>query len=358
MKRIGNLFKKDMILSIKDIWILLELGFAVFIVLLLFFVVPKDFDVEKNIYIYDATSLVKDFTHSTPEIAEATRRKGDQYVESREEVIKGMEKDKSAVGMIITEKNDGTYRIEVLTQPYTKKALTKIVEVEMEDFMSIIKPPEGIYPPDVYDSGRVESLAQGLKDEIPFNQRIMPPIILYMVGIIGLFAMVSLVGQERSDATLRAFLVSPGSIYEFLLSKHLTILTTGFMTFSILYIPMIGVSGYPQALILTILTIIMGSCIGVILAVFFETPLESFLWVFVFIIILGFPAVSLFSPVFSPPWMKLIPSYHILFGLDAAMFPDNNTHIIWQGAGILAVVNVFLVAISSLFFSKRIRKEV
>lgn len=357
MKRIGNLFKKDIILGIKDVFILLELGFAVFVVLLLLFVIPENIEKDKTAYIYDATTLVKNFVHSTDESVEVQRRKGSHYVDSREEVIKGMEEDELAVGLIITEKKNGTYRVEFLTQPYTKNSIVQDVELEMEDLMSILKPPGGIYPPDVYKSVKVSSLQQGLRDELPFNLRLLPTILMYMVGIVGLFAMVSLIGQERSDATIRALRVSPASMWEFLISKHLLLLATGFATFSILYLPMMGFGGYPEALLLIILTILMGSSIGAILGGLFDSPIGAILWVLLLMIVLSLPAISLFLPSFSPQWLKLIPSYHTLFGLDAVMFPDNNRNIIWQGVSILAVIDVVLLALSGLIFNKLIRKE-
>lgn len=357
MKRIGNLFKKDLILGIKDVFILLELGFAVFVVLLLLFVIPENIEKDKTAYIYDATTLVKNFVYSTDESVEVQRRKGSHYVDSREEVIKGMEEDELAVGLIITEKKNGTYRVEFLTQPYTKNSIVQDVELEMEDLMSILKPPGGIYPPDVYKSVKVSSLQQGLRDELPFNLRLLPTILMYMVGILGLFAMVSLIGQERSDATIRALRVSPASMWEFLISKHLLLLATGFTTFSILYLPMMGFGGYPEALLLIILTILMGSSIGAILGGLFDNPIGAILWVLLLMIVLSLPAISLFLPSFSPQWLKLIPSYHTLFGLDAVMFPDNNRNIIWQGVSILAVIDVVLLALSGLIFNKLIRKE-
>jgi len=357
MKRIGNLFKKDVVLGIKDIFIMMEIGFSIVVSLMLVFVVPKSIETDRTSYIYDATSIVKNFTHSTPEIAEVTKRHGSHYVDSREEVIKGMKKDKAALGIIISEKKDGRYKVDFLMQPYTNPALVKYVDLEMEDLLSILKPPRGAYPPDVYGAGRVTSLASGLKDEIPFNQRLLPMILMYMVGIIGLFAMVSLVGQERSDATIQAFKVSPASMWDFIISKHLMLLAVSFCTCSIIYIPMMGLKGYPEVMLIMMLTVLFGSCIGVILGGFFDSPLSGMLWVLMLIIILVLPAVSLLSPIFSPKWIRFIPTYHTLFGLDAVMFPENNRHIIWQGVGILAAINLVLFPLSGLIFGKLIRRE-
>jgi hypothetical protein len=81
------------------------------------------------------------------------------------------------------------------------------------------------------------------------------------------------------------------------------------------------------------------------------------LWVLLIIVVLALPAVSLFSPTFSPGWLKLIPSYHTFFALDAAMFPDDNSHIIWQGAAVMGTVNVVLAFLSTWVFGKLIEKE-
>ena len=106
-----------------------------------------------------------------------------------------------------------------------------------------------------------------------------------------------------------------------------------------------------------ILTVLLGSSIGVILAGFFDNPIAAILWVLLFMLLLGLPVISLFSPTFSPDWLKLIPSYHTLFGLYVDMFPDNNSHIIWQGAAILGGLDVVLFVVSGLIFNKLIRKK-
>ena len=227
----------------------------------------------------------------------------------------------------------------------------------MDDFLSIFTPPAGVYPADVYETVRIASLQKGLRDILPFNKRLMPPILLMMVGIMGLFAMISLIGQERADLTIRAFRVSPAGLLEFIVSKHLVILFTGLCSFSILYLPIIGFSGYLESLVIIVLTIILGSSLGVFLGSFFKNPIGAMLWVLMLMMFLALPVISLFSPIFSPEWLKLIPSYHTLFALDAAIFPDNNSHIIWQGAAVLAVINLILFPLSAIIFNKMISKE-
>jgi hypothetical protein len=349
-----SLLKKDILLGIKDVFVILEIGFAVLIMLLLLFVFPKDIEREAMVYIYDQTGLVQQIIDQYSELSDMDMDM-EMFVNNREDMIAGITKNKNALGIIISFGDETLYKTEMLVQPYTTDAMMKFVETEMEDLLSIISKT---YPLNVYESVRITSLQEGLRDEIPFNKRILPPILMMMIGVIGLFAMVSLIGQERADATIRAFRVTPTGMWGFLLSKHLMLLMVSCITFSIIFIPVMGdFSGFLPSLLIILLTVIFGSTLGIILGSFIESPMSSIGVVILLMMVLSLPAISLFAPIFSPNWLKCIPSYYTLFGLDAAMFPDNNNHIIWQNAGILALIDMILVFLSAWIFSLRIRKE-
>jgi hypothetical protein len=357
MNRIANLFKKDLLLGIKDVFVLLEIGFAVVYVFLLLFVIPEDIERDATVYVYDETKVVENFLAETIGLKDIEERMGEFYVDSRDAIIEGMTEERSAIGLTITGGANGTYNVELLTQPYTTDAWIRYIDIDLEDLLALISPPYNFYPANVRDSVRVEALQWGLRDELPFNQRLLAPAMLMMVGVLGLFIMISLIAQERLEATIRAFRISPAGLGEFLLSKHLLLLTIGFTTFTILYLPIIGFSGYLSGLAVILLTVLFGSSLGVILGGFFDTPMSAMLWVFLLLIVLGLPAVSLFSPVFSPEWLKIIPSYHTLFGLDAAMFPDNNRHVIGQSIAVLGGLDVVLLGLSTWIFNSKISKE-
>ncbi|MDZ7796137.1 MAG: ABC transporter permease [Candidatus Marinimicrobia bacterium] len=352
MRRILNLLKKDVLLGIKDVFILLEIIFSVVIVLIILFLIPQNIDSEETVFIYDRSGVINRFTDRFG--SQNIEMDNELFVDSRQEIIDGMKENKTALGVIITANDDRTFHVELLTQPYTSETMTEYLEVNLEDLFSIFT---GTYPPDVYRSVRVTALQENIRDEIPFNKQLLPAIMLMMVGMVGLFAMISVTGQEHSEATIRAFRVSPASMTEFLLSKHLMLLGVSLITFSILYIPVIGLSGYFQGLLIILLTVILGSSIGIILSAFFDSPMSSVGWVLILMLVFSLPAVSLFAPVFSPGWLRLIPSYHTLFGLDAAMFPDNNAQIIWQSAGLLAGIDIVLLFFSTWIFRLRIQRE-
>ncbi len=355
MKKLLNLLRKDIVLGFKDIFLLLEIVFSVVFMLLLLFVIPEDVRTEGRAYILDNTGIIQCFVQEN--VPDHEQVMGEYYVADREELIAGMTEDRSAIGLIIDSAPGGRYQIEALTQPYTKQALVDYLEVDLEDLMNILHPPAGRYPADVYASVRVEALERGEQVIPAFNKQLLPPVIVFNIGLIGLFAMVSLIGQERMDATIRAYRLSPSGLGMFVFSKHLVITAVSVLNFSIIYLPIMGFAGYLEGLLVMIVTVLAMSSIGIFLASFYKGPMEAIGWVFVLMLIFALPGVSLLNPVFSPGWIQLIPTFHSLFGLDAAMFPDNNADLIWRSAGVLALLAAVLGPVTAAFFTVRIRKE-
>ena len=355
MSKLSNLYKKDIILGFKDVWILLEFGAAILITAMLMFIVPKEIKRESSIFIQDNTGV---FKHMVDQMGGEESEKGGQlFVESREELIEGMRKNKTAFGMIISRRDNNKFHIELMTQPYSSDAVVEFLEVRMTDVFSMIAVPGGSYSPEIFNKVEVKALNDQIHDDIPFNQRMIPLILMFIVGFMGLFTMISLIGQERSDQTIRAYKVTPSSLLTLLTSKHLMLLTVGFITFSIVYLPSVGFSGYLLALLVIIPTILIGSSLGVMLGAFFDNPMGAIGWVFLFMMIFGLPGVSLFAPVFSPEWLKVIPSYYTLFGLDAAIFPDGYSNVLWISVGVLFGMSAVLLPLSSWIFTNKLRKE-
>lgn len=352
MGKLGNLYKKDMILGLKDIWILLELGAAVLITSLLLFVIPKEVDRESTVFIQDQTGIFQ-------KMAEAAHPDNDDrvFTKSRKEVVEGMRKNRTAFGMIIAPGDESKYHIEMLTQPYSSAAMVDFFEVQMKDVFTMIPAPVPAYSDEIINMVDVQPLHERARDEIPFNKRLVPVILMFIVGFMGMFTMISLIGQERTDQTIRAYKVTPARLVTLLLSKHLMLLTIGFTTFSIVFLPMVGFSGYLKALLVIFPTILIGSAVGVILGSFFDNPMAAIGWVFLFMILFGLPAVSLFAPVFSPEWLMFVPSYYTLFGLDAAIFPDGYSNVLWISVGVLFALAAVLTPLSGWIFTRKIRKE-
>lgn len=356
MRKLLSLLQRDLLLGIKDVFVLMEVGFAVLVAAVLVFLVPDDISSEGVAFIYDQSGLVESFLVEALGEEDLADR-GQFVVNSRSELIRGLEENRSAIGIMIGSRDtNGQYPVEILTQPYSTAAQVNYLETDIRDLMRILSPQDR-YPAEVLQSVRLEALAEGRRDEIPFNQLLVPPVIVMVVAIIGLFAMLSLIGQERADKTIRASRVSPTGLGAVIASKHLLMLLIGTVTFSIIYISTMGFDAYLPALLVTWATILIGSSLGTLLGAFLDDAMAAIGFIFVLLIVLGLPVVSLFNPVFAPDWIRIIPTYHTFFALDAAMFPADNANLIWNGLLILLGFAVVLVPASGLVFAARTRKE-
>ncbi|MFW5688805.1 MAG: hypothetical protein ACOC1U_04455, partial [Spirochaetota bacterium] len=89
MNRTLRLFRKDLSLGFQDVFILLEIGFAVVLVLLMLFVVPEEISTDETVFIHDETGLLEGIVENiAPEMADQF---ADFLVDSREAVVSGME---------------------------------------------------------------------------------------------------------------------------------------------------------------------------------------------------------------------------------------------------------------------------
>ena len=109
MNRIGSLYKKDLLLGIKDVFVILEVGFAALILALLLFVIPDDIKRDATVYIYDETKVVETFVADAVGLDDMEENVGEYYVDSRDELIEGITDERSALGIIISQRAEGTY---------------------------------------------------------------------------------------------------------------------------------------------------------------------------------------------------------------------------------------------------------
>lgn len=355
MRVLANLYRKDLILGFKDIWIILEMGAAVMITALILFVVPKDIHREAPVFIQDETGVFQII--ATQFGSDSQQKSGNMFVDSREEIVEGMTKNKTAFGMIIRSAPENRFAVELLTQPYANEAMVDFFEVQMTDVFSMLSQNPNAYSPDVLQKVQVISLQENSRDDIPFNLRLIPIILVFIVGFVGLFTMISVIGQERTDQTIRAYKVTPARLWQMLTSKHLMLLTVGLITFSIIYLFPVGFHGYLKGLLVIIPTILIGNALGVILGSYFDNPMSGMGWVFLIVLLFGLPGISLFNPVFSPEWLRFLPSYYTLFGLDAAIFPDGYSHNLWISIAVLFAVAILLLLLSGIVFTRKMRKE-
>ena len=191
-----------------------------------------------------------------------------------------------------------------------------------------------------------------------FNLKIIPIALVFEVVLLGFFFVSVMMFQEKQEATLRAYRVTPGGAWNYILSKNLL-----FMVLSIAYgLPLLlvgfGLSiNYGLILVLVVLTASMMTLISLFIAVFFRNLSEWFFVGVAVLVINSLPSISYGIPSFSPGWMRWIPSYPAVFAVREVLFNAATWVDILPTLILLVVLNGIGFFLAYLAIQRKLLKE-
>lgn len=163
-------------------------------------------------------------------------------------------------------------------------------------------------------------------DPMPFNLSLVPIFITFEVVMLGFILIAVLIFQEKEEGSIRAYRVSAGKATEYILSKSLIIALMGLVYGIITTLLTVG----PQLnyLILSAIILLAGllmTFLGLGLSVFFKNISEFLVVSVAVMLVIQLPLVSYFNPSFSPWFIRLLPSYPVLFGIREIIYPTGKT---------------------------------
>lgn len=166
----------------------------------------------------------------------------------------------------------------------------------------------------------VESLYED-SPVIPFNKRMVPIFICFEALVIGFILGGALMLSEKEEGTIRALRISPMGIDRYLISKTMLFSFIGMFYALLIAIFCVGFDfSLPHFLLLSFFGAAMFSLIGLA----FASPFRDINgWFFSMALLLSInmlPVVAYSAPSFSPAWIKLIPSYQIIFAYERILF--------------------------------------
>ncbi|WP_437603953.1 ABC transporter permease [Sorangium sp. So ce590] len=193
----------------------------------------------------------------------------------------------------------------------------------------------------------------------PFNGTMLPIFYAVDIAIIGFLFGAVMVLQEKTFGTVRFYRIAPGGPLVYIASKLLvnaglaalgTLVLTGF--------------GLPSALLnLPALALVIGAAagltlFGVGLSVFFAN-LSAFFYPLVLVGIgLSVPMAAYELPSLDMPLLRLLPTYHVMFGTRELLFPSGKEAVVLDAA--LGIGGFFVVAalFAYVAVSRRLMREV
>lgn len=345
--RIGALIKKEFILGSKNYLTAVIIATAIMFALIIRFVIPEDMSHQTTVYMAADQQVLESYG--------AVLEDEQQLQESRDAIIEAMESNINSIGVYLTMADD-TPEVELILQGHESKSMIELFKLSTRHKFQKINTKKGDLSWDgAYTIQVLEDFSS--EPDVPFNKLMLPLFILFESTLVGFVMIATLIFSEKEERTHLAFTVTPGRIWELLLSKAVFIAVLGLVSCCIITLPIVGLKGnFFYVLVLVLVGNLFGSAIGLLIAAFFKDLSKSMIWIILLSLIISAPMIAYFVPAYNPAWLKIIPSYSLMFALKEAYFPTGNTSMIMSTIGLFLLLDILVFFITSQIFSKRLIK--
>ncbi len=176
----------------------------------------------------------------------------------------------------------------------------------------------------LYRSSNIDINIERLNESnktIPFNKRMTPVFICFEALIIGFILGGVLLLSEKEEGTIRAMRIAPIGVDKYLISK-----TGLFSIIAVLYSFLMALFciGFNFPVLSFALLSFFGaaifSLIGLAFTTFFKDMSSWFFSMALLLSINMLPVVAYSEPSFSPLWLRVIPSYSMIFAYENILF--------------------------------------
>lgn len=372
MKKLFSLVIQDIKILFRNLIFYLIPTLAVLIIVIINWVIPAENEImsDVNVYIYNSGSNI--WTNML--MAEFDE---ENFVDSYEELKTKVSETSQSMGIKI-EGGIQNPSITLVHRGTESEEMLKLITTTFEyivinlkklppDIISVLEGKENIdfNKIDEYQDFLVENF-KGYKTEnlrskserVPDNKAALPPILILEIVLLGLMFGAIMIFQEKQEGSIKAYRITPGSTLMYIASKYLVNISLSLVYgFLIMVFTMGFTFNYLHFLILTLLASSLGTLIGLSISVFFKEINEFLPIMMLLLFIGGVPAISYFSPSFSPFVISIIPTYQIIFGYREILFPTGKEGFLLNMSLILLVENIVLFVISYLLIKFKLMRE-
>lgn len=341
-RRFVALMKKDFVLGFKNAFTAVVFISALVIILIYHFIIPKDLSPKLNIYVAldaDVKATVMKQLSQIPE---------DHLLETRDDLLEKVRSDLTAIGLFYTSSNKGL-EAQLIYHGYESKSQIALYKLALE------KAYLNTTMPITYHT---ERLADESQDPIiPFNELLIPLFLVFESSLIGLVLVAALLLDEKEQGTHLVYAITPGPIWQYLLSKIVFMLFLGLLSGGLLTLFTLGFKANLGLVLLIVgLGNVLGTLLGLLIAAFFDSLQKSMIWIVAICIPMGLPGISYFMPSFSPAWMKINPIYPMMFALKDLLFGKTLTSLVTQTILYFVLLNLGLFGLTTWVYKKRLVK--
>ena len=343
LKRLWVSLKRDFKMNLTNGYLLITVAVALLYMLVVRFAVPEQLSTSARLYLYDATT-----EQTMANYAQSFGEEQAVLVYGETELTELMAENENSVGLILTE-GDPLPQVRLVFQAAQGEQIQQLMLASLE---SELRALYGVEASDIEVSTRL--LNEAYSEPIPLDKSLVTVLLYSDPVMIGLLFVAALYFVERQQGTVKAYLVTPGRVWEYVLAKALSLALLAVL-FTLILVPFTVSSGvnYAALLGLVFMGSILSSLAGTLLASFYTDLGQFFAPGVLVILFLSLPGISYYVPSFSPWWLRLHPTYSMLFGMKEALFPSGNPQIIVSGILVLLALDIIMLAVSSLALDRQ-----
>lgn len=204
---------------------------------------------------------------------------------------------------------------------------------------------------EVYEGQEITTLG----DTVLLNNRenLVPVMIILMGSLMSFFIVMAYIFLDKDEDVIRAYAVTPSSVWKYLLSKTMVIMTTVLISSSIITIPIMGAqANYPLFYILLLISTFAFSSLGLLVASFFDNISKAFGVLYAFVILMMLPALSYFLPSYDPLWLRLFPTYPLLQAMKEILMVKTDVGYVLIYSGVFLAGGILLFFLANQRFRK------
>lgn len=353
LRRLWTSVQRDNLINLRNHYLTVVVLAALIYLVFAKLVVPADLAVKPEVYLVDRTEGARFATRVEQQLQAGNAAEKAYLLGSPEELRQRMEGNQNSVGVVL-EEGSPLPRVTLYFQPHHNEKVRNLLAVSMEgELRQLYGEP---WPQEVAVQQQFLRPQQSAAS-IPFNQILVPILLISDAAMIGLLFIAALIFMEKEEGTLMAYLVTPGRVFEYLLSKTLTLALLAVVFTLILVPPMLGWRpNYLHLLAVMVMASIFTSLLGAWIALYFENLNQALFPLVGLIIVMGLPWVAYLVPSFSPLWLQWIPTYPVAFALREAVFPAGNPEVVYRTLALLAAMSLGLLTIGSLTFKGQVAR--
>lgn len=186
------------------------------------------------------------------------------------------------------------------------------------------------------------------------NQEAVVPIFVVIAGaLMGIFIIMAYVFLDKDEGVIKAFAVTPSSIWKYLVTKIFVVMTTVVISSTIIVLPIMKLKpNYLLFYLFLLITTFAFSSLGLLVSSFFDSISKAFGILYAIMLALALPAFSYYISSFDPVWLRFFPTYPALQVMKDILMGQGDVGNVMMYSSIFLVAGIVLLAIANSRFKK------